>query len=80
MSQIKRVVNNEIKNTMCEDYPCCGHESGGCPVVSEDGTERFRCACCSVLMPPRATSAVCQPCHKARASGEDFEPYYDNED
>jgi len=69
-----RVVNNEIKNTMCEDYPCCGHEDGGCPVVGEDGTERFRCACCSVLMPPQATSAVCQPCHKR----QDIDPYRDS--
>ena len=64
----------------CEDYPCCGHEAGGCPVVDENGTERFRCACCSILMPPKARSAVCEPCHKRRASDEDFEPYYDPED
>lgn len=66
---------NQLKKSMrCEDYPCCGHEAGGCPVVSEDGTERFRCACCSVLMAPKARSAVCQSCHN-RASYE-----YDNDD
>ena len=31
----------------CEDYPCCGHEPGGCPVVDEaTGEQRFRCARC----------------------------------
>ena len=65
----------------CEDYPCCGHEAGGCPQIDENGAERFRCACCSVLMAPKARSAVCEPCHKRRrASDEDFEPYYDDED
>ena len=64
----------------CEDYPCCGHEAGGCPQIDENGAERFRCACCSVLMAPKARSAVCEPCHKRRASDEDFEPCYDDED
>lgn len=48
----------------CEDYPCCGHEPGGCPVVDEaTGEQRFRCARCGYLMPPKARSAVCEPCH-----------------
>jgi hypothetical protein len=57
----------------CEDYPCCGHEPGGCPVTDENGAERFRCARCSVLMPPQARSAVCDRCHKRWA----FEEYSD---
>lgn len=52
------------KPMACEDYPCCGHEPGGCPVVDEEtGEQRYRCARCGDLMPARARSAVCQPCH-----------------
>lgn len=58
----------------CEDYPCCGHEAGGCPVVDEDGAERFHCARCSVLMPPKARSAVCEPCHSEWRRGWDEDP------
>jgi len=48
---------------MCEDYPCCGHEPGGCPVLDEQGRSCFPCARCGAIMPPTATSAVCRPCH-----------------
>jgi hypothetical protein len=43
----------------CEDYPCCGHEAGGCP----DPDGRFKCARCGGPLPRRATSAVCARCH-----------------
>ena len=52
----------------CEDYPCCGHESGECPVVDENGAERFRCVKCWDLMPPKQTSAVCRPCYYGSTS------------
>lgn len=55
----------------CEDYPCCGHEPGGCPVIDENGAQRFHCARCGVLMLPHARSAVCEPCHK-RWNEEEF--------
>jgi len=41
----------------CEDYPCCGHEDGGCP--DEEG--RFRCIC-GTLMPPRSKYSICLRC------------------
>ena len=67
----------------CEDYPCCGHEPGGCPVVGEDGEKRYPCARCDILMPPRARSAVCEPCHKRWAfeefSDEMPDKYYEDE-
>jgi len=44
----------------CEDYPCCGHEDGGCP--NEDGT--FNCAQCGRRLPKNSSSAVCSPCHR----------------
>jgi len=65
LATICATVRNNKKNTMyCEDYPCCGHEPGGCPIVDEEtGEQRFHCAQCGWLMPPRARSAVCEPCH-----------------
>lgn len=56
----------------CEDYPCCGHEPGGCPVIDQEtGEQRFHCARCGILMQPQARSAVCEPCHK-RWNEEEF--------
>lgn len=43
----------------CEDYPCCGHEDGGCP--NHDGS--FNCARCGRKMPKNSPSAVCTKCH-----------------
>jgi hypothetical protein len=68
----------------CEDYPCCGHEPGGCPYINEEtGEKRFACARCDVLMPPRARSAVCDKCHKrlafAEYSDEMPDRYYEDE-
>ena len=55
----------------CEDYPCCGHEPGGCPVINEEtGEKRYPCATCGILMPPRARSAVCDRCHDRRSFAE----------
>lgn len=56
----------------CEDYPCCGHEDGGCP--NHDGS--FNCASCGRKMPKNSPSAVCAKCHKRwerqrRTMGED---------
>ena len=43
----------------CEDYPCCGHEPGGCP--NSDGS--YNCARCGRRMPKSSRSAVCSRCH-----------------
>jgi hypothetical protein len=65
----------------CEDYPCCGHEPGGCPVVDENGVQRFHCARCGVLMEHQARSAVCQPCHRRflTFNDDDAHPCFDDE-
>ncbi len=44
----------------CEDYPCCGHEDGGCP--NADGS--FNCASCGRKLPKNSASAVCVKCHR----------------
>lgn len=60
----------------CEDYPCCGHEPGGCPIVDENGNQRFACATCGILMEPRARSAICGPCHRRHLSDDDDEGWF----
>jgi predicted amidophosphoribosyltransferase len=42
----------------CEDYPCCGHENGGCP--NSDGT--FNCASCGKKLPKNSRSSLCNKC------------------
>lgn len=44
----------------CEDYPCCGHEDGGCP--NRDGT--FNCARCGKKLPKNNKSSLCNKCIK----------------
>ena len=55
-----------VSSGRCEDYPCCGHEAGGCPAIDAQGRQRFRCATCATLMSHNARSAVCDSCHTRR--------------
>jgi DNA-directed RNA polymerase subunit RPC12/RpoP len=48
----------------CEDYPCCGHEPGGCPTKNEKGQYVYRCAECGARLPVNSPSAVCVRCHR----------------
>jgi hypothetical protein len=45
----------------CEDYPCCGHESGDCP----DSSGRMKCVECGKRLPRTATSSICAKCIRA---------------
>ncbi len=51
----------------CEDYPCCGHgpppmgDGGGCPTMTASGP-RWTCCECGTLMPPNASSSICDGC------------------
>lgn len=67
-----------LTESRCEDYPCCGHEQGGCP--DEDGA--FGCASCGSKMPKGNRSAICNSCHKRHARSMDDADGgpYDNED
>ena len=55
-----------VSSGRCEDYPCCGHEAGGCPSIDAQGRQRFNCATCGTLMSHNARSAVCNSCHTRR--------------
>ena len=74
------MTERKVVSTVCEDYPCCGHgppplgDNGGCPVRYDDGTERWKCCLCGVLMEENATSSVCEPCLR-RSSEDDLDPY-----
>lgn len=54
----------------CEDYPCCGHEPGGCP--NEDGT--YNCCRCDGKLPRNARSSLCDRCTKRYYSLMDEDP------
>ncbi len=61
----------------CEDYPCCGHEDGGCP--DKDGC--YSCCDCGCKLPKDATSAMCASCRKDMyASFDRDDAYYDSGD
>lgn len=45
----------------CEDFPCCGHEPGGCP----DSKGRFPCVECGGRLSKNATSSICARCMRA---------------
>ena len=49
----------------CEDYPCCGHEAGGCPTTNANGEQVFPCAFCGAMLPVHNRSALCDTCLRA---------------
>lgn len=51
----------------CEDYPCCGHESGDCP----DSSGRMTCVECDKKLAKNASSSICASCLK-RMSRRDY--------
>lgn len=57
----------------CEDYPCCGHETGDCPVIDEDGSRRWKCAGCDTILKVRARSSLCNHCVNVLHE-HDYEP------
>ena len=61
----------------CEDYPCCGHEAGGCPSINADGEQVFPCASCGATLPVHNRSALCDACLRA---GDPNEPDYGCDD
>src|SRR5512137_1956055 len=55
----------------CEDYPCCGHEAGGCPRTNDDGEQVFPCASCGCDLPVHNRSALCDSCLSAGDPDDD---------
>ena len=61
---------------MCEDFPCCGHESGCCPDFKDGKQLNMRCTCGAVL-PLNNRVSICNGCLAAarREDGEDGPEY-----
>jgi hypothetical protein len=60
----------------CEDFPCCGHESGCCPDFSEDGQQlNMRCTC-GARIPVDSNVSICRTCLQR----EDDEFFDDEQD
>ncbi len=59
----------------CEDYPCCGHESGDCP----DAQGRMTCVECGKRLSEKATSSICPKCLKPMSTRNDYDTIYDDD-
>lgn len=62
----------------CEDFPCCGHESGCCPDYDESGKQiNMKCTCGAVL-PINNRSSICDSCLSRPEPGEYDDQEYDD--
>lgn len=60
----------------CEDFPCCGHESGCCPDFDPDTGKQLNMKCvCGATVPLTSRSSLCAGC--LRRGNDDDEFYYD---
>lgn len=63
---------------MCEDYPCCGHAPGDCPIRDSKGRERWTCVMCGKRLSLKATSSICAKCERRMSRNpDDFFDDYD---
>ena len=46
----------------CEDFPCCGHESGCCPTFGPDGVQTDMVCICGARLPVNNRSSICDSC------------------
>lgn len=69
----------------CEDFPCCGHENGGCPRIDEKtGREVYRCSQdCGRELNGRtriAGSSICRVCMRRLQRQWSHPDYNDDHD
>lgn len=48
----------------CEDFPCCGHESGCCPRF-ENGVQMDMVCTCGARLPVDNPTSICNTCLRA---------------
>lgn len=48
--------------SVCEDFPCCGHEFGCCPSYDETGSQTDMKCTCGVSLPIDNGSSLCDDC------------------
>ena len=50
----------------CEDFPCCGHESGCCPDYDPDTGKQLNMRCvCGAEVPLASRYSICAGCMSA---------------
>lgn len=71
----------------CEDFPCCGHESGCCPDYDPQTGEQLNMKCtCGATLPINSRYSICDTCMNMPEDGEssiydclDDDDYYEDE-
>ena len=58
----------------CEDFPCCGHESGCCPSYDESGNQLNMVCICGAILPITNRYSICDSCLN-RGDDDDREEY-----
>lgn len=59
----------------CEDFPCCGHESGCCPDFDADTGKQLNMKCvCGATLPLNARYSICEGCMDSPDGSFDDEP------
>jgi len=58
---------------MCEDYPCCGHESGCCPDFDQHGKQVNMVCICGAKLPVDNHSSLCSGCLRGVAVDDCWE-------
>ena len=64
----------------CEDFPCCGHESGCCPDFDPETGRQLDMKCvCGASVPLSSRSSLCRGCLGGPFQGgyEDYEGHYE---
>ena len=56
----------------CEDFPCCGHESGCCPNYDSAGRQTDMVCVCGKRLPIDNRYSICNSCMR----NEDFDRDY----
>ena len=65
----------------CEDFPCCGHESGCCPSFDEDGRQLDMKCTCGASVPLDSRNSICDNCLDLSDESEnDFDGFEDFDD
>jgi len=54
----------------CEDYPCCGHESGCCPDFDDNGKQVNMKCVCGATVDINSRSSMCESCLRQPTNGD----------